>query len=89
MPQDTRQMQEEIDRREKIVRILGSWELLHWHSMQNNETRHRFKKQLIGIEDDNDLWEDEMADDEEEEEKQKKLKARRKGEAAEGSASGK
>lgn len=37
MTQDSWDMQEEVDKRERICRILGSHELLMWYSMNNNE----------------------------------------------------
>lgn len=37
MPQEVEEMQEEIDRKERICRILGSWELLSWYAMNNEE----------------------------------------------------
>ncbi|MCJ1340504.1 hypothetical protein MMC09_005800 [Bachmanniomyces sp. S44760] len=42
---------EERERRDRIVGILGTWELLAWHALQNSEsiprTRLRFEKALI------------------------------------------
>ena len=39
MSQDPWDMQEEVDRRERIARILQSPELLLWHSMNNQEVK--------------------------------------------------
>ncbi|KAI9697274.1 MAG: hypothetical protein M1836_004838 [Candelina mexicana] len=56
---------EDRERKHTAATILESTELLIFHAHANNETRLRFEKMLIGIQDSSDEWEDDLDDEEE------------------------
>ncbi|KAI9797495.1 MAG: hypothetical protein M1835_000051 [Candelina submexicana] len=58
---------EDRERKQTAATVLESTELLIFHAHANNETRLRFEKMLIGIQDSSDEWEDDLDDDDEQE----------------------
>lgn len=84
---------EAVAHREQCARILSSWELLAWHSMNANEsipqTRARFQHEMMGLSKHRDpkpdlapvLWEDVYRNDHERQAKERDARNRVKAKA--------
>ncbi|KAI9820670.1 MAG: hypothetical protein M1827_005039 [Pycnora praestabilis] len=83
---------EERERRHRAARILESNELLIFHAHANNEsipqTRLRFEKMMIGMEDSEEEWEDTWDSDHDDEDKAPQHGTRSTGGSSGGSGSG-